>query len=231
MLRGRKMPGINPLYFLLIIPALLGWLAQWRVKKIYSQYLNVPNKKAIKGTDVAKAFLSYHNLNIPILQTKQYMVNYYNPQSKTLHFCDQVAENSSITSMGIVAHEVEHAAQDHQGCRFMVLRNKIARVLAIMGQFSPLFFIWGIFFRNIIFIYLGILLLFGMTIFAIVSLPVELNASKRAMSTLKEIGLADKEEIKKVSEVLRNAAFTYFAGAVQRIGTFLFIVMILFMFN
>lgn len=219
----------NPIYFLLIVPALLGWFAQWRVRQIYSKYLKIPNKKKIKGTEVAEAFLSHHGLNIPVLQTKKFMVNYYNPQSKTLHLCEQVAEHFSITSMGIVAHEVEHAAQDHQGCRFMVLRNKMARSLAVMGQFSPLLFMWGIFFRNAIFIYLGVILLFGMTAFALISLPVELNASNRAMKTLKKMEIADQEEIEMVSVVLRNAALTYFAGAAQRVGTFLFIVMIFFM--
>jgi uncharacterized protein len=98
-----------------------------------------------------------------------------------------------------------------------------------MSQFSPLVFMWGIFFRNVIFIYLGVILLFGMAVFAIISLPIELNASNRAMKTLKDIGIADQEEIQMISVVLRHAALTYFAGAAQRIGTFLFIVMVLFM--
>jgi len=111
----------------------------------------------------------------------------------------------------------------------MVLRNKTAKFLALVGQFSPLVFMWGIFLRNVIFIYSGVVLLFGMVIFALISLPVELNASNRALKTLKEVELADREEIKMVATVLRFAALTYFAGAAQRMGTFLFIVMILFM--
>jgi uncharacterized protein len=219
----------NPIYLFLIVPIFLGWFAQWRVRQSYQKYLKIPNKKGIKGTEVAKTFLSYHNLNIPILGTKGPMLNYYNPQNKTLHLSEQIAEHDSITSMGIVAHEVEHAVQDKQGCKFMVLRNKMAKSLAFMGQFSPLVFMWGIFFRNVIFIYLGVILLFGMAIFAIVSLPIELNASKRALKTLKELNIADQEEIRMIATVLRNAALTYFVGAGQRIGTFLFIVMILFM--
>lgn len=218
----------NPIYLLLIIPTLLGWFAQWRIHQIYYRYLEIPNKKKIKGTEVAEAFLAYHGLNMPVLQSKKSMLNYYNPQTKTLHLCEQISKSHSITSMGIVAHEVEHAAQDHQGCRFMNLRNKMAKSLAVMGQFSPLVFMWGIFFRNIIFIYLGVILLFGMVIFALISLPVELNASSRALKTLKELDLADQEEIDMVATILRHAAFTYFAGAGQRIGTFLFIVMLLF---
>ena len=221
--------SFDPMYLLLIIPVMVGWFAQWRVQQVYQKFLEISTKKGIKGIDVAKTLMAYHHLNIPVLQTRKPMLNYYNPQGKTLHLSGKIAEHDSITSMGIVAHEVEHAVQDHQGCRFMVLRNKMAKSLAVMGQFSPLIFMWGIFFRNIFFIYLGILLLFGMAVFAVISLPVELNASNRAVSTLKDAHIADQEELKMVNTVLRHAAMTYFAGAAQRIGTFLFIVMILFM--
>jgi hypothetical protein len=189
----------------------------------------VSNKRGIKGGDAAKSILSYHSLNMPVLLTKRPMLNYYNPQDKTLHLSEQIAEYDSITSISIVAHEVEHAVQDKQGCKFMVLRNKMAKSLAFMGQFSPLIFMWGIFFRNVLFIYLGIILLFGMVVFALISLPVELNASKRALQTLKKMNIADEKEIEMVATVLRHAALTYFVGAGQRIATFLFVVMLLYM--
>ncbi len=225
------MLNFKPIYLLLIIPALLGWFAQYRLKQVYSHYLQIPNKKEKKGTEVAQDLLSFYQLNIPVLQTSRPMVNYYNPQNRTLNICTKIAEYPSITSLGIVAHEVEHAVQDHLGFHFINLRNRIARTLAVMGQLSPLLFIWGVFFRNILLIYTGLFFLFGMIIFALVSLPVELNASSRALKTLKEIGLADQEEIKQVAIILRHAAFTYFIGAIQRIGTFLFIILILFMIN
>lgn len=225
------MLSFNPMYLLLIIPVIAGWLAQWRVSESFNRYMKIGNKKGISGKEIADIILSHHDLNIPVLQSKNPMLNYYNPQDKTLHLSSQISKKDSITSMGIVAHEVEHALQDKQGCRFMNLRNKIAKILAIMGQFSPFVFIWGIFFRNIVFIYLGIVLLFGMTIFALVSLPVELNASKRALRTLQDLNIADKEESIMIAKVLRNAALTYFAGAAQRIGTFLFIAMVLFVAN
>jgi hypothetical protein len=221
----------KPIYLLLIVPVLLGWFAQWRLRRVYYYYLQIPNKKGKKGIEVAQNLLSFYGLNIPILQTNKQMVNYYNPQNRTLNFCRKIAETSSITSLGIVAHEVEHVVQEHQGFQLMNLRNRIARILAIMGQLSPLVFVWGIFFRNIFLIYVGLFLLFGMVVFALVSLPVELNASNRALNSLQEISLADQEEIKMVAIVLRHAAFTYFIGAAQRIGTFLFILLILAMFG
>lgn len=221
----------NPTYLFLIIPVLLGWFTQWRVRKIYCQYLKIPNKKKIKGIEVAKFLMSYHHLNLPVLQTKKSILNYYDPKNKTLYLSRQISEYYSITSMGIVAHEIEHAVQDDQGCRFMNFRNKAATTMAVIGQISPLVFMSGILFRKVLFIYLGVMFLFGMVIYALISLPIELNASNRAIRTLKDTGIADQEEIKMVSVVLHHAALTYFAGAAQRIGTFLFIIMFLFIIH
>lgn len=217
----------KPIYLLLFVPAVLAWLAQWRLGRVYRYYLQIPNKKGKNGIEIANDLLSFYELNIPILMTSKQMVNYYNPQKKTLHFCKKIAELPSITSLGIVAHEIEHAVQEQQGFRLMSLRNKMAGVLAIIGQLSPLAFVWGMFFRNILLIYAGLFFLFSMIVFALLSLPLELNASQRALNTLKKIGLADQEESKMVNIVLKHAALTYFVGALQRIGTFLFILLIL----
>jgi len=222
---------INPLYLLLIIPALLGWFAQWRVQFIYYQYLKQPNKNYIDGSEVIKIFLTHYQLNLPIVVNKKKLVNYYNPQNKTLHFSNEILESASITSMGIVAHEIAHVIQDKEGCKFMVLRNNLAKNLAILGQFTTILFFWGIIFRHLIFVYAAVLLLFGLTVFAILSLPIEINASKRGLHALNELNIADEHDIKGVSLVLRHAAFTYFAGALQKIGTFLFIATMLLMFR
>lgn len=222
---------LKPIYLLLIVPALLGWFAQWRLKQVFDYYLDIPNKKGINGIEAARELLSFYKIDISILPTAKQMLNYYNPQDKTLHIYRNIAESSSLASLGIVAHEVEHAVQDWEGFRFMNLRNRIAKTLAVIGQLSPLVFIWGVFFRNILLIYTGVLLLFGMVIFALISLPVELNASHRALNVLQATGLADEVEIKMVGVVLRHAALTYFVSAIQRIGTFLFIILILTMVN
>ncbi len=223
------MAGFKPIYLLLIIFALLGWLAQWRLRKIYFHYLEIPNKRGKNGREAAQALLSFYGLDIPMLETERQLSNFYNPQNKTLNFCKKIAETASVTSLGIVAHEVGHAVQDNRGFQFMEMRNRFAKILAITGQLSPLVFIWGVFFRNLLLVYTGVLLLFGMVIFALISLPVELNASSWALEALEEVGLADREEIGIVAVVLRHAAFTYVINGLQRIGTFLFIVLILTM--
>ncbi len=221
------MLAFQPIYLLLVIPALLGWFAQWRLRQVYYHYLQVPNKKGKNGLEIVRDLLSFYQLNLPVLQTNKKLLNYYNPQNRTLHLCKNIIESPSITSLGIVAHEVEHVVQEEKGFLPMRLRNRMAKPLALMGQLSPLVFAWGIFFRNVFLVYMGVFLLAGMVIFSLVSLPIEFNASKGALNTLQEAGLADRDEIKMVAIVLRHAAFTYLIGTAQRIGTFLFILLIL----
>ncbi len=217
----------QPVYLLLIVPVFVGWFVQWRLRKIYNYYLKVPNKTGKNGMEIARDLLAFYQLNIPILQTNKRLLNYYNPQNQTLHFCKNIIESSSITSLGITAHEVEHAVQEQRGFLPMNLRNRMAKPLALMGQSSPLVFAWGILFRNVFLIYVGVFMLVGMVVFSLVSLPVEFNASNRALDVLQETGLADQREIKLVAIVLRHAAFTYLIEAIKRIGAFLFVLLIL----
>lgn len=216
----------HPVYLLLIIPALFGWVAQWKVRSTYFYYLEMPNRIGIKGSELATMILTYYHLQIPIFKVKKPMLNYYDPGKKSIYFCERILGTASVTSISIVAHEIEHARQDRDECRYMVIRKRLAKFLAATGQFSPFVFMWGVLFGNTLFVYTGILFLLIMTVFAIVSLPVEINASREGLETLKKLKIASQEEIKLVSIVLKYAAFTYFAGVAQRIGTFFFIVMI-----
>ena len=130
----------------------------------------------------------FYQFNIPVLVSGKKLLNYYNPKNQTLYLCKNIIKSSSITSLGIVAHEVEHVVQEKQGFKLMSLRNKMAGIFAMMSQLSPVVFVWGVYFRNTLLIYIGLFLLFGTIIFALLSLPLELNASQRALNTLRKIG-------------------------------------------
>lgn len=88
----------QPIYLLLVIPALLGWFAQWRLRQVYYHYLQVPNKKGKNGLEIVRDLLSFYQLNLPVLQTNKKLLNYYNPQNRTLHLCKNIIESPSITS-------------------------------------------------------------------------------------------------------------------------------------
>jgi Zn-dependent membrane protease YugP len=216
---------LNPLYLLLILPGLLGWYAQKRVRDIYERYGEVPNQKGADGVEIARSLLTQHGLQaITVERTPGHLTDHYDPQKKVLSLSDGVANGRSITALGIVAHEVGHAVQDAQGYRFMQARTWLAQRVGVLAQWSSFIFVGGMLFGNQMLMALGGVLLFGMLVFSLVALPVERDASRRALASLEQAGLTNPEEKKGVKKVLKGAAFTYLAGIGQRLGTFLFFV-------
>jgi Zn-dependent membrane protease YugP len=222
------MSFFNPLYLLLIVPALLGLYAQRRVRAIYEQYGASPNGLGVSGLEAAKRLLSHHGLTqVDIERTPGHLTDHYDPRAKVLRLSDGVAHGQSVTALGIVAHEVGHAVQDAEGYRLMRARTFLAHRVGQMTQWSSFIFIGGMLFGVPILMGLGGVLLAGLTLFALVTLPVERNASERALVSLQQTGLTETEETEGARRVLRAAALTYLAGLGQRLGTFLFFVVVI----
>jgi hypothetical protein len=222
------MVSFNPLYLLLILPALLGWYAQTRVRDVYEKFADRPNKCGVSGQEAAKSLLAYHRLaGVAVERTSGHLTDHYDPQEKKLRLSDGVANGKSITSLGIVAHEVGHAAQESEGYHFMRLRTQMAGRLSQLTQWTSFAFLGGMLFSIPILMALSALILAALVIFSVVTLPVERNASDRALASLEQTGLAQAEEREGVRQVLRAAAFTYLAGLGQRLATFLLFVMVI----
>jgi Zn-dependent membrane protease YugP len=216
---------LNPWYPLLIVPALLAWFARSRVREVYKKYGAVPNSRGLSGLAAARYLLAHHGLNdVAVERASGQLTDHYDPHSKTLRLSDGVANASTVTALGIVAHEVSHAVQHAEGYRYMRAREQMARWLAQAGGWSTLVFIGGIWFGNAILLALGGVMLAAMVVFAFVTLPVERNASTRAVAMLEQTGLAVGDEKAGAWQVLRAAAFTYLAALGQRLATFLFFV-------
>jgi uncharacterized protein len=219
---------MNPLYLLLILPALLGWYAQSRVRRSYDEYGKRPSSRGSTGLEVARHLLAHHGLNeVGVERAEGHLADHYDPQTKTLHLSDAVANGSSVTSMGIVAHEVAHAVQDAEGYRFMRVRTTAANRLSVAAQWSSFIFLGGMVFGNPLLMALGGGLLAAMVIFSVITLPVERNASDRALKMLEQTGLASVAERQGVEKVLRSAAFTYVGALAQRLGSFLMFVVVI----
>jgi Zn-dependent membrane protease YugP len=213
----------DPIYLLLIAPALLAWFAQAKVREVYQKYTNVPNRLRVSGVEVAKYLVDYLGLrNIALQRVPGTLTDHYDPQTSTLRLSDGSVNATSITALGIVAHEVGHAAQDAEGYRFMRLRGALAQPLAVLAQLSPFIFIGGMLFGSPLFMALAVLMMIAQTVFILVTLPVERNASSRAVQMLEQSGLAAREEIGAVKHVLHAAACTYLAALGRQIASFLF---------
>jgi uncharacterized protein len=219
---------MNPLYLLLIVPALLGWYAQSHVRRVYDEYGKRPSSRGSTGREVARYLLAHHGLNGMVIERAEgHLTDHYDPHTKTLRLSDAVATGSSVTSMGIVAHEVGHAVQDAEGYRFMRVRTTAANRLSVAAQWSSFIFLGGMVFGIPLLMALGGALLAAMVLFSVITLPVERNASDRALKMLEQTGLAGVAERQGVKKVLRSAAFTYAGALAQRLGSFLMFVVVI----
>ncbi|MDD2694525.1 MAG: zinc metallopeptidase [Anaerolineales bacterium] len=210
-------------YLLWVLPMLLAWYAQRRVRQVYVKYDRVPNQRQVNGQQAAERLLAHYRLNgVRIERIDGRLNDHYDPRRNTLRLTDGVINNRSITALGIVAHEAGHAAQDADGYRFMRLRSFLANRLGTLTQFGSLAFIGGMVLRIPSLMLVSGVMLGGLLLFSLVTLPVERDASKRALDSLHQAGLVAEDERQGVRQVLSAAAFTYLASLGQRLGSFLF---------
>jgi Zn-dependent membrane protease YugP len=220
----------DPLYFLLVMPAvLLGFYAQFKVQSAYNKYLRVGNASRITGKDAARRLLDAAGLgHITLEGTPGKLSDHYDPESKTLRLSEGVANSASVASMAIVAHEVGHAIQDQQNYAPLRFRGFIVPGVKIGSALGPILFFVGFFFNAQPLAWLGLILYSSMALFALATLPTELNASSRAMALLTTSGLiVGREEQKGAKSVLDAAALTYIAFVTQVLLQLLYFVILL----
>ncbi|GHV44513.1 zinc metallopeptidase [Synergistales bacterium] len=204
---------------LFLIPALLfAFLAQMRVKSTFERYSRVTTRRGMTADAVARALLERFGLkNIPIKHVSGRLTDHYDPRDKTLSLSDSVYGNASIAAIGVAAHEVGHAIQDNEGYAPLMLRNNIVPVVNIGSSMAmPLFFV-GFFLRGPFLMNIGILLFLGVIVFHLVTLPVEYNASSRAITILGQTGALDSGELRAAESVLGAAAWTYVAATLMAV--------------
>lgn len=203
--------------FLLLIPALLfAMWAQFRVKSTFAKYSDIAARRGVTADHVSRTLLDRFGLqNVRVERIAGNLTDHYDPSGKVLRLSDTVSGSNSIASIGVAAHEVGHAIQDKEGYAFLRLRNSIVPVVNIGSMLSmPLFFI-GLIMGSLNLLNIGILLFCGVLIFHLVTLPVEFDASARALRLLSDTGLLSSDEIGGAKAVLNAAALTYVAAMVM----------------
>jgi uncharacterized protein len=214
----------NPYYILFGLPALLlAFYAQWRVKSAYTRYLRVPNMRGMSGVQAARRLLDSEGLGqVSIEGTPGELSDHYDPRGKTLRLSPGVANSASVAALGIVAHEVGHAVQDASA--YGPLRFRVALVPAVnLGSWlGPILFMIGFFFQSFNLAIVGLVLFSAAAVFALITLPVELDASRRALNMLSAEGLVDNQDLSGVRSVLSAAALTYVAALAQALSTLLY---------
>lgn len=199
-------------YSLILLATIITTIAQIRVSSAYKKYKKVLNNHDVTGYDVARKILDTNNLeNIIILETKGSLTDHYDPTKKVIKLSTDIYHGSSIASISVAAHECGHAIQDKNNYTPMRIRSALVPYVNLFTKIGYLAIMIGVFFSYTI-IEVGIILLCSMLLFQLVTLPVELNASKRALKELEQLNLLEKGEKRKAKSMLRAAAFTYIAS-------------------
>ncbi len=214
-------------YLLLIPGMLLGLWAQFKVKSAYANYSRIPTRVGRPAAAVVDDLLRRNgNSKVRIGRVSGEMTDHYNPANETLNLSDGVYGSASIAALGIAAHEAGHAMQKHEGYAPLKMRTAIVPAVNICSGLSTPLFILGLVMAWEPLTTLGIILFAASTLFALVTLPVEFNASNRAVAMLTEGGYVTGEEERGVRKVLNAAALTYVAAAVTSLLSLLRLVLI-----
>jgi Zn-dependent membrane protease YugP len=219
--------GIDIYYIILVLPAFLFSLyAQFKVQGTFAKYSRVHNDKGLTGADVARTILDRSGLyDVRIEPYPGNLTDHYDPRTRVVRLSQSVYNSTSVAAMGVAAHETGHAIQHKDSYKPLVLRSSLVPVANIGSYMGPTLAIIGLMLSMPFIIKLGIILFGAAVLFYLVTLPVEFNASSRAIRTLEDTGILNYSEIDPAKKVLRAAAMTYVASAAVAIANFLRLVL------
>ena len=220
-------------YIFLVLPAVIfAMYAQAKVSGAFNKYSKVFNKKGYTGADLARDMLEKAGVfGVNVERVSGSLTDHYDPRTKVLRLSDAVYSSKSIAALGVAAHETGHAIQDEEEYAFLKLRSLMVPIANIGSNASMPLIILGILMgalssssnasTGMFFVQLGIILFAVSVLFTVITLPVEFNASSRAISMLEEYHYLENEEIKPAKKVLSAAAMTYVAATAVAIANLL----------
>lgn len=213
----------DPRFLIFVGPALLIALwAQMRVKTTFAKFSKVAARSGYSGAQAARAILHASGLEVDVQPVHGHLTDHYDPRHRALKLSEPVYGGRSLAALGVAAHEAGHAVQHAVGYAPMAIRNMIVPVATLGSHAAWLLFIIGLFASHPMLINLGILLFSGVVAFYVITLPVEINASRRALALLNSQGILAQDEVPGARSVLTAAALTYVAAALQAILTLLY---------
>lgn len=212
-------------YLLVIVGAIIMALAQMKVSSAYNKYSKIENSRHLTGRDVAYEILNQHGLSdVQIYEVKGHLSDHYNPSNLTLNLSSEIYHGTSIASLAVAAHECGHALQHQEGYKPLTFRNIIVPVCNISQTIGWVAILLGLFIGKSSIAWLGVLLMSLMLLFQIVTLPVEFDASARALSILNDRYLTE-DEYPGAKKMLTAAALTYVAAMLSTLLSLLRIVL------
>lgn len=208
----------DPTMVILIPGIIISLIAQYKVKSTFRAYNKRKTVNGYTGQQIARLILDEAGLfDVPINITETELGDFYDPRNRTLTLSREVYQNSTIAAAGVAAHEVGHAIQHSKSYAPLIIRNSIVPVVNFSSNLSWIILILGLILSISPLVKFGIILFSVTVIFQIITLPVEFDASHRAITILKSKGILYEDEVKGASKVLTAAALTYVAAAITSI--------------
>ena len=209
---------IDPTYLILIPAILISAWAQFKVSSTFNKYSTVRSINGYTGAQVARILLNDAGLQeVEIQQVPGRLSDHYDPRAKVLRLSSDVYGSTSVASIGVAAHEVGHAIQDKESYSALVFRNAIVPVVNFSSSLSWILFFIGILLSYSTLVTIGIILFSVVVLFQLVTLPVEFNASSRALKLLEARGILYDKEVEGARKVLSAAALTYVAATLMAV--------------
>lgn len=212
--------GLDPTIILVLIGALLSMWASGRVQSTFKKYSSVRSKTGMTGADAAKRLLNSQGIyDVTVRSVSGQLTDHYDPRNKTVNLSESVYQSSSVAAIGVAAHECGHAIQDNVGYAPLKLRAAFVPVANLGSKLSWPLILIGLLIGGMgsTMISIGIWMFVLAVLFQIITLPVEFNASRRAVKLLDENGILHGEEVDQTRQVLGAAALTYVAAAAASI--------------
>lgn len=204
-------------------------LVGWRFKSKFNTYSEQPLQAGLSGAEIAQKMLADHGIsNVRVISTEGRLTDHYNPADKTVNLSHDVFYGRSIAAAAVAAHEVGHAVQHATAYSMLQFRSKMVPALTITSKFMPFVLMGGVLTLSVFpqLLFIGILMFALTTIFSFVTLPVEFDASNRALAWLDRTGLTRSMEHTQAKDALKWAAMTYVIAAISSLATLLYYVMI-----
>ena len=215
------------IYVIFGVVALSSWLIQYRLKSKFEKYSKLALGNGMSGKEVAEKMLRDNGISdVTVISTSGHLTDHYDPSAKVLRLSNNVYNGTDVAALGIAAHEVGHAIQHAEGYAPLRFRNAIVPVVNFASQLVWIFVMAGFIFQMSGLITVGIWLFSASVVFSILTLPVEIDASKRAIARLETAGFLNDQELEGAKKVLSAAAWTYIAASFMAIAQLLRLIMI-----
>ena len=218
----------DPRYLIFMIPGLIVMaLAQWKLRSAFGKYREIANSRRLMGAQVAELVMRSAGVyDVGIEPIPGELTDHFDPRAKVLRLSEPVYSSTSLAAMAVAAHEAGHAVQQHVGYAPLVVRSGLVPLVNIGSSLGWIAILAGLFLQFTGLAWIGVILFASATLFALVTLPVEYNASARARQLLEGAGLVSPAEVGDVRTMLNAAAYTYVAGFAASVLQLLYYVML-----